>query len=404
MSRSPQATPRGFPARVRGAAIRLRPVAALLLSTTPVLMLGLGGCALTSPGIHHSGDVASLGDGKDSEEPGRHAPEVRAITPELLLEQRRRAGGNAFNPGRYPPRRELSEGHRYLVGAGDVLSVIVWNHPELSNPMGTTRGMEGIGRLVREDGTIFFPFAGLVNAAGRSTEAIRNDLTARLRPYIEEPQVEVRVVEFRSQKVYVTGEVSRPGVIYLDDRPLTILEALSRAEGLTDVADRRLVRLTRDGEQRDVDLSWLYSTGDRDEVLRDGDVIHVPEDDFNKVFVMGEVGSQTSVPMPNGRLSLAEAISAAEGLNLGTADTRRIVVIRGDPVHDEHGELQAVRPVLFELDGREASALLLAEGFDLEPRDIVFIPATTFARWNRVIDQVLPTIQALWMTDRLIRD
>ncbi len=368
-----------------------------------MLALVLSGCALIAPGIGVSvrhADESVSGDVADFE---AFEPVVHKITPELLVEHRRRRQGRHFNPGRFPPRRELVEGYSYRIGRGDVLSVIVWNHPELSNPMGTTTGAEGIGRLVRSDGTIFFPFAGTVRVEGLGTEAVRREITERLRPYIEDPQVDVRVVTFRSQKVYVTGEVSKPGAVYLDDRPLTILDAVARVQGLLPTADRRSAQLTRDGEQRTVDLLWLYATGDEDEVLRDGDVLHVPEDDFNLVFVMGEVSSQSTVPMRRGRLTLAEAISAAEGLQIGTADTRRIVVIRGEPVYCEEGVLEGIRPVIYQLDGRRASALVLAEAFDLEPRDIVFIPASTFVRWNRVIDQILPTIQTLWMTDRIIR-
>jgi polysaccharide biosynthesis/export protein len=367
-------------------------------------LASLTGCTLIAPGIRVAEKPATVAAPQGTaDNPNAFEPVVHEITPELLVEHRRRRLAPTFNPGRYPPRRQLVEGYGYRIGRGDVLSVIVWNHPELSNPMGTTAGAEGIGRLVRDDGTIFFPFAGTVAVAGESTETARQRITEGLRPYIENPQVDVRVVTFRSQKVYVTGEVATPGTVYLDDRPLTILDAITLSGGFSAAADRRFAHLTRDGEQRVVDLLSLYTTGNQDEVLRDGDVLHVHEDAFNQVFVMGEVGTQSTVPMRQGRLSLAEAISAAEGVRLGSADTRRIVVIRGDPVYDEAGDLHGIRPILYQLDGSQASALILAEGFDLEPRDIVFIPASTFVRWNRVIDQILPTIQTLWMTDRIIR-
>ncbi len=362
------------------------------------------GCYLVAPGIRIGGNVQNVDKLETSgEEQDALRPVIREITPELLLRYRRERHHAIFNPGRYPPRRELKDSYGYRIGRGDVLSVVVWNHPELSNPMGTTAGAEGIGRLVRDDGSIFFPFAGEVPAEGLSPREVRREIAERIAPFVEDPQVDVRVVEFRSQKVYVTGEVSKPGFLYLDDRPITILDAISHSGGFNEVADQRFAQLTRDGEQRIIDLEWLYSTGSHDELLQDGDVVHVREDSFNQVFVMGEVTTQSMIPMRRGRLSLAEAIATAEGLSIGTANTRRIAVIRGEPQHDEDGTVRGIRPVIYQLDGSRASALVLAEGFDLEPRDIVFIPASAVVRWNRIIDQILPTIQTLWMTDRLIR-
>ncbi len=341
-------------------------------------------------------------------DPEEFDPEVRRITPQLLARENQTAGRLGDADGRRQ-RGDLTTGYAYRVGVGDVLNVIVWEHPELTNPAGVIMGgLEDQGRLVGEDGAFFFPFVGRVEAAGRSIEEIRRDISDGLETYIDDPQVDVRVAEFRSQRVYVTGEVAEPGPVPVNDRPMTVLDAIGRAGGLLDSADRRRAYLTRDDGQRRVDLAWLYETGGTDEVLRDGDVLHVPDDHFDQVIVMGEVLSQTRVPLHRGRLSLAEAIAEAEGIELTTADTSRIVVVRGEPVHSEQGAVEGVRPIVYVLDGRQASDLLLAEGFQLEPRDIVFIPAAGAVRINRMIDQILPqvvsTVQAVWMTDRLIRD
>ncbi len=368
-----------------------------------LFLAALGACTI-SPGIKVSGTSSPV---EEESELDLEAfdPEVREITPHLLARQNRERQSRN-NPGRSPARGELKEGYRYRVGSGDVLNIIVWNHPELSNPTGLTQDLEQQGRLVLEDGTIFFPFVGTLEAAGRSIAEIRDEIAQGLGPYIEDPQVDVRVVAFRSQQVYVTGEVREPGVVHLDDRPLTILDAVSRAGGFSEEADQRLAYLTRDGGQRRIDILTLYETGTADELLRDGDVLHIPDNRFNQVLVMGEVEEQTRVPLHKGRLSLAEALTTG-GLELATADTSRIVVIRGRPVYADDGELYGVRPIIYHLDTRDAASLLLAESFELEPRDIVFVPATTAVRINRVLDQILPhlssTIQTVWMTDRLIR-
>ena len=375
---------------------------ALVTSGLAALVLVSAGACRVAPGIR----APSSGDAAAEAEEVAFEPEVREITPGLVARKSQARRGDSSN---LPSRRALEEDYAYRVGVGDVLTVIVWEHPELTNPAGvTTGGLEEQGRLVRDDGTLFFPLVGSVEAAGKAVQDIRRDIAEALSTYLDDPQVDVRVSEYRSQKVYVTGEVRQPGPTYLDDRPLTILDAISRAGGFGDAADRRRALLTREGDQRIIDILSLYESGAHDEVLQSGDILHVPDNHFNQVIVMGEVVDQTRVPLHEGHLSLAEAIAEAEGIELTTADTSRIVVIRGEPAYDDGGAVQGVRPIVYYLDGRDASDLLLAEGFLLEPRDIVFVPATTAVRFNRVIRQILPqftsTLQAIWMTDRLIRD
>jgi polysaccharide biosynthesis/export protein len=335
------------------------------------------------------------------QDPDEFRVEIRSIDANLLREKRQEQHGVAGRERR--PRQALISEYQYVVGPGDVLNVLVWGHPELNNPMGQFQDIEAIGRLVREDGTIFFPHVGLMPVAGLTTEEIRRRVSRELAPYVQDPQVDVRVVSFLSQKVYITGALREPGVLPITAQPLTALDAISLAGGFTELADRRHMVLTRDGEERRLDLLNLYATGGGDLVLRDGDVLYVPDNAFNKVFLVGEVARQVSVPLHEGRLTLAEAISEADGLMLGTANTEEIYVLRGQPVRDARGDLIGIRPQVYHLNARSAVALVLADAFELEPRDIVFVSTTPVVRFNRVIQQILPTIQTLWQTDRIIR-
>jgi polysaccharide biosynthesis/export protein len=372
----------------------------------PVLRGGVGllvallltGCAVV-PGIRMD-DRAQPRFVPSGEDPDAFRLRIRTIDADLLSEMRISRHTAAVER---MTRRDLVSDYRYVVGAGDVLNVVVWGHPELNNPLGQFQDIEAIGRLVREDGTIFFPHVGLVPVAGRTIEEVRRHVTEALTPYVQEPQVDARVVAFRSQRAYVTGALREPGVLPITAQPLTALDAISMAGGFTELADRRRLVLTRDGRSRRLDLLNLYASGDGDVVLRDGDVLHVPDNAFNKVFLVGEVARQTSVPLHEGRLTLAEAISEAEGLLLGTANTEEIYVLRGEPVHDAEGSLRGIRPEVYHLDARSAVALVLADAFELEPRDIVFVSSTPVVRFNRVVQQILPTIQTLWQTDRIIR-
>lgn len=380
-----------------------RPVSFLLLVLAG---LWLAGCTVV-PGI----TVEQEGEGTwlpgsswadewedEADEDGMN-PVIVPVTAELVLAQRRLQEQTLRE---LPGSTTVIEDYSYRIGPRDVLNVLVWDHPELSNPMGNFQDIEAMGRLVREDGTIFFPYAGVLQVAGKTTEQVRRELTDALRPYIQSPQVDVRVVAFRNQRVYITGEVAQPGVLPVNDVPMTILDAVNRAGGLTEFSDRRRAVLTRDGERREIDLLALFNDGRGNVLLRDGDVLFIPQNVQNKVFVMGEVNEQMSVLMNTGELTLAEAISEAEGLDLGTANTKAVYVIRAP------GPLEAALaqpesgPVIYHLDIARAPALLLAEGFRLEPRDVVYVSSTGVVRWNRVIAQILPTVSTLFQTQLLL--
>jgi polysaccharide export outer membrane protein len=109
--------------------------------------------------------------------------------------------------------------------------------------------------------------------------------------------------------------------------------------------------------------------------------------------------NQTSVRLHNGELTLAEAVAGAEGINLSTANTEQIYVIRGVPVESEDGP--RIEPRIYQLDASDATALLMADAFPMRPRDVVFVSTAEIVRWNRVMQQIAPTINAAFQIERL---
>lgn len=290
----------------------------------------------------------------------------------------------------------------YKIGPRDVLQVIVFNHPELTNPTGEFRSPEAAGTRVRADGTIYFPFIGSVSVAGREVEDVRREIARRLAPYIASPQVDLRVAAFRSRKFYVTGEVIQPGIHYLTDEPLTILDAINLSGGFRETADLSTAHLIRNGQRHEVDLNALYSAQVAHQNIQifPGDNLFVPDNREKQIFVLGEVTKQSAVPMHRGRMTLAEAIAGVEGFDLDMADPGAVYVLRSS-YDDEQG---TTGTNVYLLDASSADALLLADRFALQPRDVVFVSTNGLARWNRVVKQILPTVQTLFQTRSLIRD
>lgn len=282
--------------------------------------------------------------------------------------------------------------YQYKLGVGDVITIGVWDHPELTIPAGTQRTAEFDGFRVQENGTITFAYAPNVPAVGKTIPQIREDLVKRLSRVIEDPQVDVKVVSFKSQKAYVTGEVSNPGVYPITETPLTLIDALNQAGGLNDAADWRTVTYTHNGKTEIIKLDDFYTKGDisQNRLLQHGDIVHVNRNDAQKVFMLGEVKRPGTLKVNRYGLNLAEALSDSGGINEGSADANGIFVVR----KSNQAKTGFIANV-YQLRAKNITAMVIAEQFELQPNDIVYVTSAPLARWNRVISLLLPSVSAI---------
>ena len=121
----------------------------------------------------------------------------------------------------------------FVIGNDDLLSINVWKEPDISRSI-----------PVRSDGRISLPLVGELQATGRTPLQLEDDITAKLRSYIAQPEVTVMVQEIKSQKFNILGQVTKPGSYPLDTAT-TVLDAIAAAGGFRDFANQKGVYILR---------------------------------------------------------------------------------------------------------------------------------------------------------------
>jgi len=388
-----------------------------LLSLTAIALVAslVAGCAV-APG--NALDTSHLHE----EEPTGAAPtyEVHRVTAQTIAElvAAQQATPRPLPQSHFPSLKQYS----YHIGPQDILGITVWDHPELTTPQGTSFSSGGnttqtvagalaqpyttalpgqadpYGQTVASDGSIFFPFVGRIHVAGQTPQQVRDRLSAALAPYIHNPQLDLRVLAYRSQRVQVTGDVHSPGPLAITDVPLTLVDAITRSGGATDNADLQRVRLTRGGKSYSLDANGLLDRGEisQNVMLQDGDIVNIPDRTDSRVFVMGEVKQPTAVQMIRGSLTVADSLTTAGGILDTDANPRQIYVIRGMRAHPNS-------PDIYRLDMTQPDALLLSTQFPLQPFDVVYVGTSSAVQFNRVMQQVLPTLQTIFFTKQLTK-
>ena len=272
----------------------------------------------------------------------------------------------------------------YLVGPGDVLFVVVQAQPDMGSPV-LASAHRVQGNRIDGLGRIHLPMVGSVQVGGMSISEVSDQLKRAYSSYVQEPWVVVEVAEFRSQPLYLIGQFREAGTIYME-RPLTLLQGLSEGGGLLDTANLRSARLIREQQTMPVDLMALLEGGDPQQNvwLHPGDTIYVPDDKNQNVFVFGGVGRPGPVVMPNGYLTLGQALASAQF----------------DDIRGHSGFVRIVRsysPTRGELLVVDFEAIVNGEAlpFPLMKGDILYVPRSKVGNWNEAISEILPSLQLI---------
>lgn len=349
---------------------------------------------------------------------------------------------------RLPPKANPGP---YRIGIGDVILLATPNTgttlEELPGLLAAQNKRQGY--TVQDDGSIAIPDIGRVRIAGMTVDEAEGELFQRLVKNQIDPTFSLEIAEFNAHRVSVGGAVARPTLAPITLMPLYLDEVIAAAGGITATGQEfASVRIYRNGILYQIPLTTLYA---KPGLLRTrliaGDAVFVDtqydyaqaqaffeqqilladvrrktrevalEELFTEVslrranlaeartnymtraefgaqardyvYLTGEVETQTRYPLPfEQKATLADALyDGGEGVPVATGDISQIYVLRASTDPHDGGAVTA-----WQLDVRNAANLTLATRFELRPDDIIFVAEQPVTRWNRVIEQLTPSL------------
>lgn len=282
----------------------------------------------------------------------------------------------------------------YLIGPDDKFHTYVYNEQDLN-----TKEL-----IVKRDGTITYPLIGEVKVEGLELEEATQIIQNKLSRYLSFPKVTIIPYEINSGTVTVLGKVTYPQQYQITGE-MRILDLIAKAGGLAlgyfqnnsiELADLERAFIVRNNKVLPIDFHALIKEGKmlNNIPLMGGDYIYLPSAINREVYVVGEVLEQGHFAFKE-NMTLGQVIAYAQGLK-PSAKTSSVYLVRGNLKH----------PRLFKINLNAIYKGKIMD-FRLKPNDIIFVPKTPISSWNLVLEQLLPSLQAVqtgYLLQNIIND
>ena len=284
----------------------------------------------------------------------------------------------------------------YRLSSGDILSIQLWAYPEITPPFQDATNIKAVGYPIGSDGNLYLPLVGRVHAAGKTVSELNQILRTQFSHYLKTPDVLVRVLSYEGKRYFVNGQVMRSGQYTLNDQPISIYTALGQAGGVnTETGDNTNIQLIRQGQTYHLNAVELEKQGLslHNLLIQPNDTIFVNAKQNQKLYVMGESNKSQALTLRDQGMTLSDVLGESEGVNPYSASAARIFVMRTD--------LNTKTSTIYHLNLSSLGNLALANQFQMQKNDIVYIDATGLTRWQRIMNQIVPFSSALYTFDQL---
>lgn len=299
-----------------------------------------------------------------------------------------------------------------VVGTGDALETVIWEAPPAAlfgaGPSSDPSGLTAVStarpttlpeQMVGSDGRIAVPFAGKIQARGRTTQEIAADITQRLAGKAHLPQVAVRITRNATANVTVVGDVTQSTRLPLTVRGERLLDAIASAGGVRQPIDKITVQITRGDRVETMPLARVVADPRQNVVLSAGDVVAALYQPLS-FTVLGATGRNEELPMEAQGITLGQALGRIGGLQDQRADARGLFIFRfEDPaLLDPAPDAALPRTpdgrvaVIYRVDLRDPRSFFVAQSFPIRDKDIVYVSNAALTDVQKFVSIITSTV------------
>ncbi len=319
-----------------------------------------------------------------------------SVVQQLVLHRKQKLFSESLSPA-------VQSGYR--VGAGDVIEVSIWEAPPATlfststvdpRAQSATRAVTLTDLLVDGEGTIRIPFAGRVQASGRTLGDIEADIVKRLTGKANQPEVLVRLVKNTSLNATVVGEVANSLRFPLSPSGEKLLDAIAAAGGVRQSVNKITIQLTRGKDVFAMPLDTIIRDPRQNVSLLRGDVITALYQ-TNSFNALGATGKNEEIPFEAQGISLAQALARSGGLQDARSDARGVFIFRFEPkaalkwANEPATTADDRVPVVYRIDLKNPNSFFVMQGFAINDKDLLYVsnaPAAELQKFLNVVFSV----------------
>jgi polysaccharide biosynthesis/export protein len=332
---------------------------------------------------------------KNVQQPFRVVDVDASVARELSRRNVQRLFADLFAPG-----AENVE----IVSAGDVLEVSVWEAPPavLFNATPGIGGAANSGattfpqQMVSGEGQVYIPFAGKIDAAGKSLAAIEADIQSKLQGKANQPQVLVRLAVNNTAYATVVGEVVVSARVPLTPRGERLLDALATTGGTKQAVGKITLQLTRGVEVQSLPLDVVIRDPLQNIRLQPGDVVTALYQPLS-FTALGAAGKSDEVDFEAKGISLAQALARINGVIDTRADAAGVFILRFEAADNPHALNAAAVPdgrvpVIYRVNLKDPNTFFVAQNFPMQNKDVLYVANAPAAELQKFINLLLSTV------------
>lgn len=298
------------------------------------------------------------------------------------------------------------------ISKGDMLDISIWEappavlfggaggggDPRLSSGS-IARGTTMPEQMVDSDGRITIPFAGSIQAAGRTPQEISRDIAGRLAGKAHQPQAIVRLLRSAAANVTVVGDVAASSRVPLTPKGERVLDVLASAGGVKQPVNKTTIRITRGAQTSAMPLEAVIRDPRQNVILQRDDVMTVLFQPFSFV-ALGATGRNEEVPIEATGVTLAQALGRVSGLQDGRADVKGVFLFRLETPEALLPERRVTAkimpdgkiPVIYRINMKNPATFFIAQNFPIQDKDVLYVSNAPLADFQKFVNVIYSTV------------